>query len=314
MKYIILLVLITTTTLARPVYLRINHTQNGKPLELGKVVDSPDGTYDVKVTMLRYYVSGITIQHDGIETPLPNTYLLVDVSKSPLYYLGDLDVSRVEAVKFSIGVPVVVNHEDPSGYPIGHPLGHQDPSMHWGWAAGYRFVTFEGFAGRGATPTTPFQFHALGDELYTPVFVPARGIETDAALEIPISADAMALLTGIDATFGQIVHGSTDEAITVMQNFKTHVFANQPTSVNEDPLVASTITPQPASESVTVAADDLAGATVTVVDVTGQAVLFHNAADNAISLDLGTLPSGTYTVLAYRQGQLIARSPLCVVR
>lgn len=314
MKYAVLFVILSVALAARPVYLRINHTQNGEPFSLGKVVDSPDGTYDVKVTMLRYYVSGITIQHDGTETTLPNTYLLVDASKSPLYYLGDLNVTSVQSVKFSIGVPVIVNHEDPSGYPIGHPLGHQEPSMHWGWTAGYRFVTFEGFAGRGALPTTPFQFHSLGDELYTPVFVAASGVETDAALEIPIRAEAMDLLTGIDATYGQVVHGSTDEAVTIMQNFKTLVFSKQVTSVDEDVASSYHTAPQPASESVTLTAEGLAGATVTVIDLSGQSLQTTIATNDAVTLDLGTIPAGAYAIVAHRQGRLVVRSPLCVVR
>lgn len=300
---------------ARPVYLRIDHTQNGLPFEMSRVFPSLDGTYDIKVTALRYYVSEITVIHDGGKQSLLNdVFLLVDAEKSTKFFLADMDVDNVERVVFSIGVPVFLNHNDPAKYPAGHPLGFQNPSMHWGWAAGYRFVAFEGLAGRGEAPSTVFQFHTLSDDLYTTTSVTTSAINSDDEIVIPIRAEVTQMLNGIDATYGQIVHGATGDAITVMQNFGKNVFSAVVTSVEEQPVASLTATPNPSWSTVTLTAPELVGATVAIVDVTGQTVQMMQAASEEITLDVRTLAAGMYTVLVTRDGRPVARSPFRVVR
>ena len=80
-----------------------------------------------------------------METAIPNKWVLVNASEATEVDLGSHDVTNVEAVHFHIGVDSSVNHSDPASYPMGHPLAPVFPSMHWGWAAGYRFVAIEGF-------------------------------------------------------------------------------------------------------------------------------------------------------------------------
>jgi hypothetical protein len=300
---------------ARPVYLRIDHTQNGLPFDMSRVFPSVDGTYDMKVTSLRYYVSEVTVIHDGGKQELlTDVFLLVDAGKPTKFFLADLDVDNVERVVFSIGVPVFLNHNDPAKYPEGHPLGFQNPSMHWGWAAGYRFVAFEGLAGRGEAPSTVFQFHTLSDDLFTTTSVTTSAINSDDEVVIPVRAEVSQILNGIDATYGQIVHGATGDAITVMQNFGKNVFSAVVTSVEEQPVASLTATPNPSWNTVTLTAPELVGATVTIVDVTGQTVQSMQAASEEITMDVRTLAAGMYTVLVTRDGRPVARSPFRVVR
>ncbi|RPI68411.1 MAG: hypothetical protein EHM43_04950, partial [Ignavibacteriae bacterium] len=69
-----------------------------------------------------------------------------------------------------------------------------------------------------------------------------------------------------------------------MQNFKTLVFSKQVTSVEEDVVSTCLAAPQPASESVTLTAEGLAGATVTVIDLAGQSLQTTLATDDAVTL------------------------------
>lgn len=314
-KILALFVISVITSTARPVYVQLDHTQNGLPFQMDRVFPSVDGSYDLKVTALRYYVSEVTVIHDGgTQTIAQDMFLLVDASKPTKFFLGDLDVQNVERIVFSIGVPVFLNHNDPAKYPAGHPLGFQDPSMHWGWAAGYRFVAFEGLAGRGGQVSTVFQFHTLSDDLYTTTSVTTSAINTDDEVVIPIRAEVGQILNGIDATYGQIIHGATGEAITVMQNFGTKVFSAVVTSVNEESVSAIAAVPNPAFNTVSLSSSELVGSNISIVDVTGQIVQsLHSATDN-VNLDVRAFATGMYSVVVMRDGRLVARSPFRVVR
>ncbi len=316
-KISLLLVLVigAAVAVARPIYLQLDHTQNGLPFQMDRVFPSTDGSFDVKVTALRYYVSEITVIHDGgKQTLAQDVFLLVDASKPTKFFLADMDVQNVERVVFSIGVPIYLNHNDPAKYPAGHPLGFQNPSMHWGWAAGYRFVAFEGLAGRGGDVSTVFQFHTLSNELYTTTSVNTSAINTDDEIVIPIRAEVGQILNGIDATYGQIIHGATGEAVTVMQNFGTKVFSATVTSVNETSVASISAVPNPAFSYVTLSSPELVGTNISVVDVTGQVVHTSIATSDNVDLDVRTLATGMYSVLVMRDGRLVARSPFRVVR
>ena len=54
--------------------------------------------------------------------------------------MGPWDIEGVRGVKLHLGVDPAHNHADPSTYASDHPLSLQNPTMHWGWSAGYRFM------------------------------------------------------------------------------------------------------------------------------------------------------------------------------
>ena len=83
---------------------------------------------------------------------------LVDADDDESLYLGNFPVSHLEQITYSIGVVEELNHLDPSTYPDDHPLAHQNPSMHWGWTSGYRFLCLDGHM-----LSDVVQIHALGD-------------------------------------------------------------------------------------------------------------------------------------------------------
>lgn len=129
------------------VYIQINHKLDTDPFDFS--VEHTNNLGDeFNVTRLEYYMSSITITHDGgIETVVPETWILANAGTFTNVYLGSFDITTLESVSFGIGVEGDYNHLDPASYPSEHPLAPKSPSMHWGWSPGYRFVAMEGSGG-----------------------------------------------------------------------------------------------------------------------------------------------------------------------
>jgi hypothetical protein len=173
---------------------------------------------------LQYYISQISIVHDGgTETLMENTYILVNAANATQVDLGDHSIDAVEGIKFSIGVEEAVNHSDPASWANGHPLAPSFPSMHWGWNAGYRFIAIEGKGGSNLGQT--FQLHGLEDINYFQTEIDLTATSENGAITITLDADYERALENIDVDGGVIVHGSTAEAKTALENFRDHVFS-----------------------------------------------------------------------------------------
>lgn len=177
-----------------------------------------------KITRLEYYLSEITLVHDGgIETPVTDKWILTDVMGRSSYELGDFDIEHLEKIIFHVGVDPDHNNADPSVYPEGHPLALKVPSMHWGWASGYNFVALEGAGGDDFG--TFFQIHALGNENYKRVELVMDTPARDGVLNIDVKADYNRAMEDMDAGIGIFYHGPTKYAIKLMDNFAAYVFS-----------------------------------------------------------------------------------------
>lgn len=185
-----------------------------------------------RITRVNYYISGIEILHDGgISTPVPNKYILAKDSNNVSELLGSFDVTNVEGIKFFIGVESPTNNADPSLQPPGSPLALQEQSMHWGWAAGYRFVALEGKS--GANLNTIFELHGFGNANYFQQTVLAPGVVNGNNITINLDADYTQALKGINVTSGPIKHGVNQEDLDMLKNFRDIVFkaGSGPTSI-----------------------------------------------------------------------------------
>lgn len=210
-----------------PVSLQIQHMIGDEMLAPGEIYSSIQGNF--MVTRLSYYLSDIEVIHDGGQrTAFPQVYLLVHGSDSD-YDLGLADLTNIEGVAFNIGVDSATNHADPALWPASHPLSFQSPSMHWGWASGYRFLAIEGLldGNQDGDPEKIWEFHAVGDELLVHVEVmldspqPASQSST-----IHITGDYLKLFDGV--SMDNILHGSGSLITKMMSNFyKGPVFTGQ---------------------------------------------------------------------------------------
>ena len=137
--------------------------------------------------------------------------------------LGSLSFDSITAVRFAVGVGPDVNNLDPSTYPAAHPLAPKSPSMHWGWAAGYRFVCAEGVGSSAFNQT--FELHGLGNANYAMQTIATSGTAVGSdTLKIDIEADYAELVRDIEVAQGTISHGETGDAYQSLKNLNNKVF------------------------------------------------------------------------------------------
>jgi hypothetical protein len=238
--------------------------------------------------------------HDGgQETPAPNTYFLVNAFEPTTLDLGQMDVDHIEGIRFSIGVDSASNHLDPAQYEADHPLAYHNPSMHWGWIAGYRFIAYEGKSGNGLLYI--FQIHTIGNDLYRTVNL-ATGAETDGDTRvIPLAADYGQLLVDIDVSGGLYAHGNLNEARTASDNMADFVFqallSSNKLPSRED--VGMMLWPNPATDRhATVGLDlpaDFHGELV-VRNALGQLVMSRPMAGGSQQVPITAMAPGLYLV------------------
>lgn len=318
MKHLLLIATIVFTTMVGfgqnpTINLKINGLTGGKPIALNSTVASSDNTYYFAVSMMRYYITGLSITHDGGKvTEIPDGVILVNEAAPQTFVLGKFPVSNIEAIKFSIGVDQTRNHLDPATYPGYHPLAPKDPTMHWGWSAGYRFVTLEGRAGSSPMMVnTPFEIHSLGDALYASVTVPFQHSVNGAEATIELNAEYNNLLNGIDVTQGPISHTGTGISKTLYTNLITSVFSSAKTAgVDEENQVLAQIFPNPSSDHFVVTAPEFTG-WLRLVNSAGEVVLTQQIANRA-NVPTQALSNGKYYVVLQNATGLIGRYSVVV--
>lgn len=294
------------------VYLNFHHMMGTEPFVLNAAVRSLTGDYFIRPTSLRYYVTGISITHDGGQvTSVGTRVLLVELDGTKPYELGLFPISNPESITFYVGIDSARNHLDPALYPPTNPLSPQDPTMHWGWKAGYRFITYDGSAGIDSTTIRKrYEMHALGDSNYRSITIPTTSTPSDGTLTIDVRADYAQLLNSIDVRNGLIWHGEDSVAVTVLRNVTDRVFSPfTTTSVRITPDPTLTLAPVPASDILYVYGME-EGGKAELIDMQG-AVIFTVHTSETTVIDVHALPVGVY-ILRYTQGSRIRGQRLVV--
>ena len=215
---------ILTVWSQQPVRLSIDHQLGGAAFG-STVTAQNDLGNDFRAERLQFYISQIELVHDGGQiTPVPNTWFLVDANVSFDESLGSFPIGTLEAIRFGVGVEQAANHLDPASYAMTHPLAPKNPSMHWGWQAGYRFVCMEGKAGSALDQV--YEVHALGDNNYKIQQIPTTGVSQGSDLVVSLTADYAKALDGVDVNSGLIRHGTSGEAVDLLDNFALKVFTS----------------------------------------------------------------------------------------
>ncbi len=218
--------------------LRIDHRLDGKAFALNQEAGSPSGT-KYKLTRLQYYLSGFKITHDGGQTTvLDQLYFLVDPSKanSKELSIGSFsNITTIENIEFAVGVDYASNHLDPAAYPASHPLAPKNPSMHWGWTSGYRFIALEGKAGRvNGQFIDDIGIHTVGNSNYKINSYTITGKMENGILYLDMIAEYNLLLEGISIAGGANNHGESGSASTLCINASTKVFSPATPSATGD--------------------------------------------------------------------------------
>jgi hypothetical protein len=186
-------------------------------------------------------------------------------------------ITDLDQIRFSIGVDLAHNHLDPATYPSDHPLAPQDPSMHWGWQGGYRFIALEGEAGPDEQSLNfNYQIHTVGDNNYFTTIIDIEGSLEGDVMTIALEADYLEMFRDIDASGGLLSHASTGASKKIAQNARDFVFTPLLTSGTVEPGVDGTfsISPNPAQNWATVRFDFPAYDELSLIihDITGRVV------------------------------------------
>ena len=291
--------------------LRIYHLLGNQTFQLNTTAQN-NLSQDFQVTRLQYYVSRFSIMHDGgQETTISiDTIALMNAADGSFstIELGSLAITNVEAVKFYIGVPQPANNADPSLYGPDHPLAPTSPSMHWGWASGYRFLAYEGQAGMNFSQT--FQLHGLGNNNYFQTTVAATGQLINGSLVIALDADYERGLETISVSNGPIAHGVDQEDLTALENFRDLVFSastqNLTAATNDLSYTNWTVFPNPVSDgSVAINVDEtIAADAIRVTNALGQEIAFISIANGESQVELDE--AGVYFLSLIQDGTAIA--------
>jgi len=298
--------------------LHFEQNVGANPLELNVEYTQAEEGYNFSITRLQYYISEIEITHDGGQiTAIEDTWLLVDAAQQSDFELGAYNISSVEGISFWVGVDEPHNHLDPTLYPEGHPLAPQNPEMHWGWAAGYRFACIEGKTGMNLILT--YQIHALGDVNYHEVNLVTGAMEEDGNLVIPILADYMGMYKDIDVSGGIFEHGETGYAAQLLTNFSNNVYsAYYFTGLEENNFEGNfSVGPNPATNGVSKAFLSLPSGneyTISVVDLSGRLIQSNTVNGGNYSLNLSPGQAGMYFVNLSQNGVLVATEKLVVTQ
>ena len=317
------LVISTSAFALEQVKIHFSHVTAGTDYAgLNADLDALEG-YAFNVTRLHYYISQIHIVHDGgMETLVPDTWLLIKMGEDITYDLGEFDVTDIEGIRFSVGVEAAANHLDPAAYPADHPLAPQWPSMHWGWAAGYRFVCLEGLS--GASMTDIYQIHALGDGNYQSTTLTGEAVMEDGAYTFYIHADVQQAVKDINVSTGLIEHSESAEAADLLDNFADFVFSIGDAKVTdgggvsaiESPEVSAfQIAPNPVHTGSPLQVQyDFTGAPATLEVYDAQGRLISSELVQSGSSRMQLEESGMYLVRLVRDGKLLAQERLIAGR
>ena len=301
-----------------PVILQMNQKLGDLPFAHNTPVQASAGYY-LKIDRLQYYISEIRLIHDGGQvTSLTDLHFLVTPIRNFMYDLGSAEVTDVEKIEFSIGVDPAHNHLDPATYPIDHPLAPQNPSMHWGWTAGYRFIAFEGFGStNGSTFPNNFQIHTVDDTNYKTVTIDVEEEMQGDTIVIPIQADYLRLLDNVDVSAGLISHSSIGASKTIMENMAEHVFTGATSSSTIEPGVKGSlsVSPNPSSGefTITYAFPGLTNLQMRLTDMAGITYLTQALNADAASQKVSVrVASGIYYLLIQANERVIAMEKIMI--
>ena len=267
---------------SKELVLSIDHLMAGQPLT-DSLIGSNNLGNQFKYSRLQYYVDDIQIIYDQGDTFTYNDVLLIDALAEPqtVVSLGSLNFDSITAVRFAVGVGPDVNNLDPSTYTPNLPLAPKNPSMHWGWAAGYRFLCAEGVGSSSLNQV--FELHGLGNANYALQTIPTSGTPVGMdTLNVEVRADYAALTNYITVASGTISHGETGDALQALSNLNNEVFTSaegaSAMDVNPSALDGLRLYPNPTSG--TIHLSGLPGGNVRIYNALGSLIETRDLREN----------------------------------
>mgnify|MGYP005727890763 FL=1 len=232
----------------------INHFYDGEVLNFDNTYIVGDNI-PIRFDRIEYYIHlNSFISNQNIATNLIDKYILVNANQNN-YNIGEIELldDDLISLNFNIGVEYNLNHADPSLQDPSHPLAPQFPSMHWGWAAGYRFAALEGMIDKNqdSVMETVFQYHPVDDSYYSDTITSVGIIENENNVTIFINANYDRLIENIGTDEGGVYHGIHEENGLLMDNFSRNNVFTVPENLNlKETYVSNAVFPNPFSNTI----------------------------------------------------------------
>lgn len=175
-----------------------------------------DSEYQINGTTMtfsavNYYMGGIKLtQANGDVVDLSAQYLLAGLGAGAVVN-EPVDISNISNVQFFVGVDSITNamtESDFTNRPAGDPLGMQNPSMHWSWSTGYRFLRVDGQSdtdGDG-TPETPVEYHLGSNSMLKNINISTNKEIVPGNNQVIFGFDLAQFLAGVDVTTELATH------------------------------------------------------------------------------------------------------------
>jgi hypothetical protein len=221
--FLILSIFVFNTLLnaqSKELIIELNHLYKESPFYLDQNYEIDENKTFSFYRMEYYLHINNATQSNGTSTSFDELYLLVNPTTNE-YNLGNYDLEGLSQLNFHVGVSPDLNHDDPAEWVNGHPLAPQNPSMHWGWAAGYRFIAAEGMVDKDGDQVleTPLQYHAVSDDYYTEIVLPVVSLNETNIVRVVLNVHYDKLFENINSSSGGIFHGVHNENLLLANNF-----------------------------------------------------------------------------------------------
>lgn len=290
-------------------YLQINHKLNNQDFS-PNLIATNNLENSFTITRLEYYIAEITLHYNDEntkDTTLSNLWILANANINENHLLGSFLNTDVQSISFSIGVQKEFNHLDPSEYFPTHPLSPKSPSMHWGWAAGYRFAALEGKTGEELNSI--FELHALGDDNYFRQTVEVNGLANGSDWVIAIEADYANALKDINVTPDLINHAEDGPSRDMLINFRDNVFSkgNVKLSIKAKPINIG-LYPNPTLSNSLITINNSNIKEISIFDIQGK--LIDRQLINNNTLAIPQLKTGLYFLKAFDKNGFIGTTKL----
>lgn len=290
-------------------YLKINHKLGSSNFSFNQTT-SNNLSNSFNFDRLEYYIAEITLRYDGGQDTTLDSYILVDAGTTTNQLLGTFNITNLESISFGVGVNTPYNNDDPNLWPSNHPLAPKSPSMHWGWAAGYRFAAVEGKT--GSNMNSIWQIHALGNRNYKLQTIPTSGLTSGNTTTIELNADYAQAMNNITVNGNLITHGEISESVTLLNNFTNGVFTIGTVGIKENKLVDFNISPNPSDKDVVLQFEDNQNGNELILTSLNGQIISKEIISSGNKVALSIAAKGTYLANIYKNGSLIGSEKVII--
>ncbi len=298
---IICLIISVSYSQTKALKFKFNHTANGEPLVLDETIFTIDNGKKMKLTRAEFYLSGVSLfTSDTDSFRIADSYVLVNAQdRDVLYSAGNYPSDyNFNKITMNVGIDPDKNHGDPTLYPPSHPLGPKSPDMHWGWAAGYRFMAIDGVVDNNndGIPEMPFQIHSLGDELLFRALLDFKSNGSNDLDNLEVTLDYSKLFNGLTMKGSVIEHGKSDINKKLLVNAVDNGFFTPIIISNSEDLVQKDVaTIDQHNRLIYINIENpITQINVDVYNLFGQSISHNILHESHSKLELSLIPSGIY--------------------